>query len=1218
MIESKSSLKLIIDLQGFQREGNRKRGIGRYSLEIVKNLILYYPKNEYILFSNASLYDFRNEFDKELNDKNLNVIYFEWYPASEINEDNSSNFSKTFIAAQLRSYALSLINADIILITSFFDGFKDNTLIDYDKSYDLPPIVSIIYDLIPLINPSEYLENDPEYKYFYNQKIRDLNKLDGLLTISESSKYEILQYTQFSEDQVLNISASCDKNLFNEDAIDISKLSINLEELEQYLLYVGALDPRKNLYSLLKAYSLLPINLLLKHKLVLVGPYSKSEISLLHHWIDELNLSLQEIVILPFISDYDLVYIYQNCFLFIFPSYHEGFGLPVLEAICCGAPVIASNTTSIPEILNLKSTLFDPYNIDQIKDLIIKAFNDKDFYSLLKQNAKERKNLFSWKLTTSRLFYELNRIRDLLNSSCDANKINSSIIDRHEKSYNLLLSSLCQRNSFIGGCFANDLYKKRVSSAIDLINLQAKNFLISQKDGNLNCIWRVEGPFDSSYSLSILNRNFALALSRIGQEVSLHSTEGTGDFLPSSDFLFENKLLQKLYNKSLKKLNKNSITSRNLYPPRVNDFDSTISLFHSYGWEESLFPRHWVNDFNNNLDCISVMSNQVKKILIDSGVYLPIQVTGLGVDHIDEVDTDINFSVRKKSFSFLHISSCFPRKGIDILLKAYGLTFSSEDNVTLVIKTFPNIHNNVFDLLEGYKKLNSNYPDVNVIDQELNDSEVKYLYKQCNVLVAPSYGEGFNLTVAEAMNLGIPVITTAWGGQMDFCSSSNAWLVDYEFEYSNTHFNLFDSVWAKPSFSHLAKIMKDLYFSSPSLIQTKVDNAKKSISQFKWDQVAQKNVDFISNLTFNKQQKNSKIGWISTWNTRCGIATYSEHLLSEIKEDFIIFSCNQSVQSEDRVIRCWNMGNDNLDILFKQIIHHNITSIVIQFNYGFFDFTHLESFIKRIHDHQIKIIIFLHSTIDPETDNSKKIIFMKDCFALCDRLLVHSPSDLNRLKALGLVDNVSLFPHGILTFPARKKRFFNLNLGNKKLNFSTFGFCLPNKGFSELIKSIDILRKDNFNCTLSLYTAIYDKEISLSYYHQLKDLIKKLRLEKIVKINSSFMSDEETLKRLSKADLVIFPYQSTNESVSGAVRQGISSLTPVAVTPLPIFEDVAEIVYTLPGTTPKLIASGLRKWYENSYGNDISINKKNWIDEHSFNKLALRLYLMIKSIELNN
>ncbi len=1214
----KSDLKVIIDLQGFQRQGNRMRGIGRYSLELVKSLISNYPKNEYILFSNSSLYNFSHEFHQELNDKNLNVIYFEWYPASPINEDLTFIYSKTLIATQLRSYALSLINADIILITSFFDGFKDNTLIDYDKSYDLPPIVSIIYDLIPLINSSRYLDNDQEYKYFYYQKLKDLNKLDALLTISESSKNEILEYTDFEEDDVFNISASCDNSLFNEDLINCSDLTIDVKDFGRFILYVGALDPRKNLYSLIEAYSLLPINLLVNHKLVLVGPYSNSELILLNHWIKEFNLSLQNIHIFTFISDQDLVNLYKNCYLFVFPSFHEGFGLPVLEAISCGAPVIASNTTSIPEILSLKSALFDPHNVVEIKDLMIKVLNHHDFYKILKKNSKDRKNLFSWKLTTFKVINSFHKILYSLNPSSDNSFIKSSIKDINEKNYNLLVSRLSKNILFKSEQLETTTYKRRVASSIDLLHSQAKRFLLHNKDAYKNYTWRVEGPFDSSYSLSILNRNFALALLRIGQKVALHSTEGTGDFSPSLEFLDEHPILKDLYNQSHKIKSKNCIVSRNLYPPRVKDFDSIIRLFHSYGWEESLFPSHWVDDFNKNLDCITVMSKQVKKILIDSGVYLPIKVSGLGVDHIDNLESNSNFVVTKKSFSFLHISSCFPRKGIDILLKAYGLSFSSKDNVTLVIKTFPNIHNNVHELLDGYQKSNSNYPDVNIIDYNLKDSDLKSLYQQCDVLVAPSYGEGFNLTVAEAMNLGIPVITTAWGGQMDFCNSSNCWLLDYEFEYSNSHFNLFDSVWAKPSFDHLSRIMKEIYFSSPSILLSKANLAKRSISPFKWNQVAQTNVDFISESNFNKIHSDSKIGWISTWNTRCGIATYSEHLLSEIQENIIIFSSKIISNNDNHVIRCWNMGNDNLDELFNQIIKQNVTSIVIQFNYGFFDFISLDNLIKRIHSHKIKIIIVLHSTINPASDNTKKIHFLMDSFSLCDRLLVHSISDLNRLKAIGLVDNVSLFPHGILPTPSAIVREKKYSYKKKKLHFSSYGFCLPNKGFPELIKAISLLIKDDFNCKLSLYTAIYDEDISLSFYHQLKDLVSNLDLGQNVTINPSFLTDQETLKELSKSDLVIFPYQSTNESVSGAVRQGISSLAPVAVTPLPIFDDVAEVVYQLPGTNPSAIAEGLRKWYETSYGKNITMTEKKWREEHSFSNLSTRLHLMIKSIELND
>ena len=439
MIKFQEPLRIVIDLQGFQRGGNRIRGIGRYSLEIVKSLIHNYSHHEYVLLANSSLFDFSNYFCEELNDNKLNVIYYEWAPVGRINEDVVHNYSKNSIAIQLRSYALTLIHADLILLTSFFDGFKDNTLIDCDESYNLPPIVSIIYDLIPLVRSSEYLDIDEEYRDFYLEKIKKLNKIDALLTISESSKKEILKFTEFKSNQVYNVSAACDNNLFNNQKVLINDSQININNFGRYLLYTGAIDPRKNLYRLLKAYSLLPLHISTKYKLVLTGPYSKTEIKLIHSWLDELNLSTHNIIILGYVNDQDLVILYQNCYLFVFPSLHEGFGLPVLEAISCGAPVIASFSSSIPEILQFDSCLFDPFNIIQIKDLICKACTDVEFYNELKRNSEDRSNIFSWDITSSNTIEAIYSILDNTLINVRKNKSISNLHDMNKFNYNKLV-----------------------------------------------------------------------------------------------------------------------------------------------------------------------------------------------------------------------------------------------------------------------------------------------------------------------------------------------------------------------------------------------------------------------------------------------------------------------------------------------------------------------------------------------------------------------------------------------------------------------------------------------------------------------------------------------------------------------------------------------------------------------------------------------------------
>ena len=206
---------------------------------------------------------------------------------------------------------------------------------------------------------------------------------------------------------------------------------------------------------------------------------------------------------------------------------------------------------------------------------------------------------------------------------------------------------------------------------------------------------------------------------------------------------------------------------------------------------------------------------------------------------------------------------------------------------------------------------------------------------------------------------------------------------------------------------------------------------------------------------------------------------------------------------------------------------------------------------------------------------------------------------------------------GILEVDKYDRKNDYTQYSNQEFHFSTFGFCLPNKGFIELILAIKILHNMNINCRLTLYTSLYDDSISHELFNTLKLLIDDLKLNKYVHINPSFLSDEEIIRYLSSSDLVIFPYQSTNESASGAVRQGITSLAPVAVTPVPIFDDVLDVVYQLPGCSSTSIADGLIQWINDCYGLPMNQNEINWRKQHSFKILSCRLQGIIRSLEIN-
>tara|TARA_Y100001968_G_scaffold300640_1_gene312211 strand:+ start:7814 stop:11497 length:3684 start_codon:yes stop_codon:yes gene_type:complete len=1225
-------MRILVDIQGCQTEGSRNRGIGRYSKQLIKDLIINFPDNEYILFANPYLYDLRSEFKNELSNKLLNVFYFQLYsPFLARNKSNSIN-DRDCIAVLLRSYAVSNLLPDIILITSAFEGFNDDAVVEFSDVFNLPPISTILYDLIPLIQSDLYFRNNPLYESFYKKRINYLLNIDSFLAISSSASRELKDNLPINQNKIYTISSACDTNLFQptQDKFLIEKN--RKKPLEKYILYSGAADPRKNLATLIKAYSKLPTRLILDYKLVLAGKYLPEEVSLIEESISTNSLNRKNILLTGFVSDNELVSLYSHCSLFVFPSLHEGFGLPVLEAMSCGAPVIASNNTSIPEIIGLNDALFDPLNSNEISKLIEKSLTDVGFRNRLILNSKNNHKNFSWRKTATKTMDGL--IKTAISLDLNHSQINNRILSNRENLISILSNRILDHLPINN----HPSLIEQISSALYLIDNQISNYFKVNSGISGILQWQIEGPFDTNYSLAILNRNIAIAFNSLDVDISIFSTEGLGDFEPSNDFLSKNQLINKLFLKSKDKTRTPSVISRNLYPPRVNDISAKIRLLHSYGWEESQFPDDWVDEFNYHLNGISVMSEYVKNILISNGVSIPIAITGLGLDHFSEVNNIPKLNLEVKDFVFLHISSCFPRKGIDILIDSYLQAFNSEDNVSLVIKTFRNIHHNVKEKVQQILLDNQQSPHILVIEDEYSDSEILSLYKIANVLVAPSFGEGFGLPIGEAMLNGLPVITTAFGGQIDFCNENNSWLIDFKYRYANSHFGLTSSVWAEPSKTHLTQLLQQIYTAKKEDILLKTTAALKSVKLYTWENVAKKNIYFVNKLSELSNHHTTRVGWISTWNSRCGIASYSKYLLKNItdfKQIFAPYEEKLEHLDEAYVTRCWDMKSNssfNYDLLLNQVYKYQITTIVIQLNFSFFEFFEFYNFIKDLKKNKVNVIIFIHSTIAPDNFDNTYLEQLYKAFAIADRLLVHTPSDMNRLKSVKLDKNAILFPHGIIdpihlnnnkfnnyskfkSFISKKSLKFKL----RSLHLATYGFLLPNKGFLELIESISLLRNENINVKLTMITSLYSID-DHSFLNELNSKINEYNMGEFVSIISDYLNDEDSLSLLSKSDLVVLPYQSTNESSSASVRHCIASGVPVAITPNNIFEDIQGITYVLPGITPELIKIGIKKYFFDKRDDcqEDDIYRINWLKQHSYTRLSVRLQGLIKGLEIRD
>ena len=1215
-------MRILIDLQGAQTE-SRFRGIGRYSLALVQAIIRNAGQHEILVLLNgsmqASCQDLRALLITLLPEEQVIVFYA---PAG-VSLSCHPNAWIRRAAELMREQFIATLSPDIVYLTSLFEGACEaNAVLSIGLVESSFLTVSTLYDLIPLLNAETYLAS-PELKAWYLEKIESLKRADLLLSISAYAKQEALESLGLDGADVVNIS-SAHTDFFRPIHVDEAHkhaLFTRLGITQPFLMFNSAFEHRKNVDRLIAAYGQLDASLQSGYQLVLTGRVTEAERYRLQRHASSLGIT-QGVLLTGYLEDEDLLLLFNTAHLFVFPSMHEGFGLPALEAMACGVATIGSNNTSIPEVIGLPEALFDPFEVSSIKNKVTEVLTDEALRQRLIRHGLDQAEKFSWDLSSKR---SMAAFEALYQKKQPVATIDARPQDSAEY-YQTQIQVLAAIPASLGT--PSDVDLKRVSKSLVLNQRQLNRRL---KGGALpdKIRWRIEGPFDSSYSLALLNRETARALDALGHEVSLHSTEGPGDFLPNPAFLQANPAIARLYDASLEQLALDAdVTSRNLYPPRVNDMDSRVNLLHHYAWEESGFPQDWADDFNAHLQGMTCLSKHVQKIMVDHGVMVPMRVSGCGVDHWDRVVVEASYTVKAKSFRFLHVSSCFPRKGVDVLLEAYGLAFTVDDPVTLVIKTFRNPHNQIHAWLANAKSRFAAYPEVLVIEEDLSEGQLKSLYAQCQVMVAPSRAEGYGLPMAEAMLSGLPVITTAWGGQLDFCDDETAWLIDYAFKRTDTHFDLFDSVWAEPDIQSLVSVMQEVYALPQAARNRKVSAGQKRLRQdHQWVDVTRRLVNAAREWSLMPKVAPCKIAWVSTWNTRCGIAAYSEQLVQAMPDDIKIFAAKTSQKNGAdgaNVMRCWEAGLiDPLEDLSRAIDGEGIDCVVVQFNYGLFNVEMFGRLLDTQLDQGRMVVVMMHSTLDPtHVMPEQRLIKIRDTLARCHRILVHAPADMNRLKALGLVNQVALFPHGVPNFADIAVIKPNMPKNRSAIpKIASYGFFLPHKGLLELIEAVDLFVSSGYGLHLMMVNAAYPVPESAALIATARSMIQKRGLERHIELVTDFLTDEESVSLLQAADLLVFPYQATGESSSAAVRHGLALAKPILVTPLSIFDDVSEVVYQMPGVTPQDMAAGIRVALDNivkktTQAKEMELKATQWRAQHLFSLVGKRLSGLIRSLRL--
>jgi len=258
--------------------------------------------------------------------------------------------------------------------------------------------VLTVYDLIPWLFPTQYyrtFQTRLVRGYLYRLRLRAVREADKIIALSEASKRDLCALMGVPGHNVTPIHLGLREGLAPiSDEDQMSKVLAKYGIPREYILYLGGFDYRKNLGHLMEAYANLLADRLWDGHLIIAGTGVKREVEKVRQMIQ--GFGLQERVLLPgFIADEDLPALYSGAKVFAFPSLYEGFGLPALEAMACGTPVVTSNLSALPEVVGDAAIQVDPYDVQALAEAIAEVLKSERLRNEMRAKGLVRVKSFS-------------------------------------------------------------------------------------------------------------------------------------------------------------------------------------------------------------------------------------------------------------------------------------------------------------------------------------------------------------------------------------------------------------------------------------------------------------------------------------------------------------------------------------------------------------------------------------------------------------------------------------------------------------------------------------------------------------------------------------------------------------------------------------------------------------------------------------------------------
>lgn len=759
-------MKILIDMQGLQTPFSARRGVGTYVDGLVREINDLATEHDVEYLFNAEFpeeyFNCQHRYSDFISPANSHIF------SQQILENYHSGTEQRMIAAEaFISSFIESIEPDVLFSPNLQEGLHDRAVTCFAAGARRFVQIATLHDMVPMHLEDEYL-SDPGTRRWYIRKVLDAKRCDRIVTVSENSKSEIIRFVGLDASKIAVIPNGFNSRRYNPQSTkgDFEAVQSVIGARRDYVLYVGAADKHKNIVRLVEAYASLPPDLRKQHALVLAGGGFMKASEVLN--AVERNALKKDVIFTGFVADSDLPAIIRQAALFVFPSTHEGFGLPPLEAMACGTATIGSKTSAVGEVLADPNATFDPLDVADMAQLMSKALRDKSFRESLQTKGLKRASDFSWRKS--------------------ARKMLAVMTEEHDRRVNATSFSFVSRrlSSVLGDSPADTIAATAITVAETLPDEgQPRLFVdvssVAQFGGNSG-IQRVARKIAANLSQPL--RKYGSAVEVVYVEEGsmdfriLHSFSTDGTFVPNKnidqivDFSKGDKLLFLDLHPGLAiRMEHNSQRLRVL----------GVKIYHVvYDILPVLKPeKFWpdlVREFYRWLECISrsdglacisrTVADEVAAYLSRFGVrrpdILPIGHFHLGSDFTQpSSETRTSGDIEKlaelsgREPKFLMVGTLEPRKAHEQTILAFEQAWSAGKRWRLVIagKLGWNM-----DRLGKYIREHPQFGRRLFWFEGPSDQMLHSLYDRADCVICASEGEGFGLPLIEAANAGKPVI----------------------------------------------------------------------------------------------------------------------------------------------------------------------------------------------------------------------------------------------------------------------------------------------------------------------------------------------------------------------------------------------------------------------------------------------------------------------------